>query len=472
MSEDNHVHVPTVLLIAYHFAPSGAVGAHRSLHFARSLHNAGYDVRIITIPANAVPVPDASLMDVFPFPDRVMSVREAPTLTRMYVNLRRRFTPKHATQDSRRSQTEQPQKDQAAVGLRSSPLRLVRRYVATWDEFPDPFRGWYRRAVRSALQLARERNIHAVFASGPPWTGLLAASTVARKLACPLILDFRDPWTRNTGRGEDLYEFEHCNRLAMRLERRAISEASAVLFNSPEVMRRTQTGYVDLDGVEFRTIPNGSDAPRRQFHSTFPTEGQLHIRHLGSLYKGRTVVPLLTALQEMVAQKTIPAERISVELFGRVNKVESRRLRAADAANIVAAEILPRLPFAAAIAKMMEPALLLVSQPPRFDPQIPTKLYDYLCTGNPVLVLAGDDSATWSLAGQFSRCWRLDYYDSRKNLETLTLIVDKWRSGLLEQERTVEDTSEFTKAATGEQFVSLVDAVLGRRSRAGGPVRP
>lgn len=464
MSDDTHVHVPTVLLIAYHFAPSSAVGAHRSLHFARGLHNAGYDVRVVTIPAEAVPVPDASLTDIFPFPDRVISVSEAPTLSQMYVNLRRRLASKHVTQDSQRSQTEQFRKDHAAASLWSSPLRLVRRYVATWDEFPDPFRGWYRRAVRSALQLGRERVIDAVFASAPPWTGALVASRVAGKLACPLILDFRDPWTRNTGRAEGLYEIEHCNRLAMRLERRAIAEAAAVLFNSPEVMKRAQTNYLDLDGVEFVTIPNGSDAPRRQYQSSFPTEAPLYIRHFGSLYRGRTVVPLLSAVQKMVARETTHAEEISVELVGKVNKAESTRLQATREENLFAAEILPRLPFAAAIAKMMEPAILLVVQPPRFSPQIPTKLYDYLCTGNPVLVLAGEDSATWSLASQFSRCRRLDYHDSSRNLETLTQIVDTWRAGKLRLERTVEDTSKFTKQATGERFVSLVDLVLSRRS--------
>jgi hypothetical protein len=316
--------------------------------------------------------------------------------------------------------------------------------------------------VRNALKLAREWRIDVVFASGPPWTGMLAASTIARNLACPLILDFRDPWTPNTGRDEGRYEFEHLNRLAERLERKTIAQADVVLFNSPELMKRAQTEFSDLDGIQFRTILNGSDAVRRQSQSTFPTGAPLRIRHFGSLYAGRSLAPILTAIQELVEHRTVPPKHISVEQLGGGADIELRRLDAARAENFVAAQTLPRLPFRDAIAKMMEPALLLTIQPPRCNPQIPTKLYDYLCTGNPILVLAEDDSATWLLARQFPRCLRLDYNDSRRNFETLNTIVDRWRSGQLSQERAVEDTFDFTKAVTGDQFVSLVDAVMGR----------
>ena len=108
----------------------------------------------------------------------------------------------------------------------------------------------------------------------------------------------------------------------------------------------------------------------------------------------------------------------------------------------------------------MEPSVLLVPQPPNLNVQIPTKLYDYLCTGNPILVLAPKDSATWSAARSLPRCQRLDHTASERNTWVLARLIDAWRSGELWQERTVEDTAALTKKEVGQRFVRAVEEVL------------
>ncbi len=40
---------PCILMVAYHFAPENVSGTHRSLHFAKSLHEAGHRVLVLTV---------------------------------------------------------------------------------------------------------------------------------------------------------------------------------------------------------------------------------------------------------------------------------------------------------------------------------------------------------------------------------------------------------------------------------------
>jgi hypothetical protein len=111
---------------------------------------------------------------------------------------------------------------------------------------------------------------------------------------------------------------------------------------------------------------------------------------------------------------------------------------------------------------MREPAVLVLVQPPHFDRQIPTKLFEYLCTGNPVLVMASRDSAAWALATQYARCKLLEYGAAASHEKIIADLCDQWRSGKLCQAATADDTSHFTKAAVGHEFIGMVEEVSRR----------
>jgi hypothetical protein len=115
-----------------------------------------------------------------------------------------------------------------------------------------------------------------------------------------------------------------------------------------------------------------------------------------------------------------------------------------------------------AVSRMNEPGILLVAQPPNLNQQIPTKLYDYLCTGNPILVISGEDSATWAAARGFKRCERLDHGDSERNVAVLQRLVGTWRFGELMQERSIGDTESLTKEAVGKEFLCAIETVIQR----------
>jgi hypothetical protein len=151
-----------------------------------------------------------------------------------------------------------------------------------------------------------------------------------------------------------------------------------------------------------------------------------------------------------------------VELIGRI-AAEVQELVASPPEGIEFRAV-STLPYTEAAERMMEPAVLLVVQPSNLNVQIPTKLYDYLCTGNPILVMAAENSATWRAAHDFGRCARLQPSESAANEAVLRRLVDEWRSGNLTQERTVEDTEALSKKAVGEMFLAAVEPILQEKT--------
>jgi len=442
---------PAVLLVAYHFAPENTSGTHRPLHFARALHEAGWDVHVLTVTRNHVDDIDPALESIFPYPRRVQRVAKRRTLGQRYAAVTSRL--RRATLSGGVMPAPAAFAAPAAIPRRG----LVRRVLSAWESFPDQHRSWRKPAVAAGVALGQRIGFAAVIATGPPWTSLQVGADIAQEIGAAFIADFRDPWTERLGSSHP-DAIAWLRHRAERAEARVMRQARLVLFNSPSLMEASQQAYPAKAHPPRHVILNGSDAPRRETAAAFPDAGPLVLRHFGTLYRGRSVTPVVEALQRMVASRAISAEDVVVELIG------SDEIHESFEGITIPIKRQPLMPHAEALRLMMEPALLLLVQPPTFGRQIPTKLFEYLCTGNPVLTLAGGDSATWQVAQAYERAFLLE--DGRADCIEATLrdLVFRWRAGVLRQARTVDDTAALSKRAVGRQLVSSLEIALGRAS--------
>ena len=64
-----------------------------------------------------------------------------------------------------------------------------------WFTTPDEWVGWIPSAVLRGWQLARREGPAAIFATGPPFSVVVAGALVSRATRVPLVADFRDAWT-------------------------------------------------------------------------------------------------------------------------------------------------------------------------------------------------------------------------------------------------------------------------------------
>jgi hypothetical protein len=452
--------VRRALLVAFHFAPENTSGTHRSLHFARGLADAGVDVTVLTRSLDSLGAIDPALSEVFPWPDRIVRVAaEGTLLGRVGPALRRlggsRRRPGAATAGMRApgGLGPRPGREVGAVPSSLLPSRPpgLRGLVDRVERLPDVHKGWRRPALRAGRELFRWTRYDVVIASGPPWTGLRVGAALARRHGVPFVADFRDPWTLRSGRtwpggGAVL------DRIAEAMEARVVASSALVISNSPGITAALRDGHRRLREGDAQTILNGSDARRREEERPFPARGGTVVRHFGSLYAGRRLAPVLRAARSC---GEAGGSSWRVEQYG--SRPVAGDLESVPGTDRGILSVHETLPFREAVDRMHEPGLLLVIQPPLVARQVPTKLYDYLCTGNPVLLLAAEDSAAWEIARRFDRCRRADPDDAEGIARVLSSLRDAMRRGELRQVDAREDTARLTKESVREAFLRSVE---------------
>lgn len=442
----------SILFVAFHFAPENTSGTHRSLHFARALVDAGHEVTVLAGPRPPEERSDRGLDRTFPWPDKVHRVEMARSLGSLYVQMKTRLAPRRP-----RSLGTMP-----AIGTADSrePAGLaarVRQHVRAWDALPDHVGAWLRPATRAGRTLGRRVGADVVIASGPPWTGVMVGHRVARSLGIPFVADFRDPWS--TGSGEtDRAATDWAQHLVERWEATVLRDAAVVCFNSPRLA--ALTGERSHLGDRARVILNGSDAPRQATAALISSTGPLRFSHFGSLYAGRSVASLVRALDALIERNVIERDAVQVDLVGDNEYAQKNPELIASRVPI---RFTPHLKFTEATRRMAEPGVLVCVQTEQHANLIPTKLFDYLCTGNPVVVISPEASASWDVAGSFARSYRLDLEDTEHNRETLAALICAWKRNELHRV-TAEDTEGWRKEPLGTEFVRVVEDVIGSRA--------
>jgi glycosyltransferase involved in cell wall biosynthesis len=316
-------------------------------------------------------------------------------------------------------------------------------------EFPDRQSSWRRPAIRAALLGARDAQV--VLATGGPWTALVAAEEIARRLRIPLVSDFRDPWTRNPNQVGD----SRSRRLRSRaLERQIVNRSSFVIANTEELRQQFVADYPQLVD-RFMTITNGFD----QVPSSPPLgSGRFDLCHFGTVYGGRAPINLLRAVDALASEGRLDPADFRLRFVGRW-EVESRECNALTD-RLIARGLVMReapIPHEACLVEMQRAGALLVLQS-GFPLQIPAKIYEYLATGRPIAFI-GDEGATASLIRRhgLGAASADEPSATRHLLETLT------SSG--EQAAARPDRSQFHYRALTATLAACLDEAIGADPR-------
>lgn len=272
------------------------------------------------------------------------------------------------------------------------------RLMLDWAfAFPDPQIAW-KRAVLKQLSFQSEADRpDVIFATGSPWTSLLIGQALGRRYGVPFVVDFRDPWASNA-------DFHYINPALIRktqdLERKICRDAAAVIANTVELKTHLTHLYPEIE-KKCVAISNGFHADDFSLLSTLgerPRSKHLGIEicHFGTMYMMRTPVALLRALVELVRAGQILASQLRLRFVGTwdVRSQECEQL----ALELEGQGVLRRdaaVGHAECLAQMMEADALLTMQPGS-TLQIPAKIYEYIATRRPLVVI-GDPGATFNL---------------------------------------------------------------------------
>jgi len=352
-----------ILLVTGYFPPYSPLGAVRAPALVSHWLGQGHDVRVVAIENPAV---TGMLASPLP-PDRVAYMPFTPpgqTIERLIRPLRR--------------SSGMAGSSPAAVLARPPRLEGLRNAYRQAMQFPDHYRSWVRPAVAAGLAIAAAWQPDLIYSSGPPHSGHIVASRLARRLRIPWIAELRDTWANNPYSdapapiewAQTVYAnsvLRHASA-AVLLTRTAEEETRAAL-GCPTIVSYNGFTEEDFAGLD---APDPLDAER------------LTILHAGVIYAGRRdPVALLQALAILGPRRHAVRVKFYHDEMAAVAQ-RAERLGVRDSI-----EICPPVPRREIlrIERAADVLLLCRWADPRDDGVIPGKLFEYIGARRPILAI-------------------------------------------------------------------------------------
>lgn len=344
-------------------------------------------------------------------------------------------------------------KDYLQPGLLS---RLKTRILNRLFLVPDHQKPWISAVVKHVAGLPPDERPDLVYATGNPWSALLAGQKVALKLNIPFVADFRDPWVSNPKPAASV----ELDRWAQKLERQVVAGADHIVANTEELKQQFVIDYPEVEG-KVTAITNAYNdslvAALSRFSSKVEHDAKLELCHFGSVYELRKPAKLLRVLDELEQQGEIECGDIKVRFIGNwiVDEEDCNRLAdRLEAKGLISRE--PTLAHDDYLKAMMKSQYLLILQQ-SFPLQIPGKLYEYIATGRPLIIIGGE-GATANLIKRHRL--GLSCPDEEIHLrQTLIKMINREIEVLVPDSETVK---QFSYSNATKQLASVFDRLLDK----------
>lgn len=380
-----------ILILAYYFPPIAASGSLRPAGFCSHLPSLDYQPLVLSTdycnvhPAIAVDESLESLLSESLEIERIAHVNYQKSLLALRDKLRIARDRVHQTKDKRPNGAALVEGSGSTGWLKASKAAILDRLF----RFPDQQKAWSSAAVSFACKLPAEKVPDIVMATGSPWSALVAGAKIAEHHKVPFVADFRDPWTRNP-------KPPLSHSLGVRaemLESQVFSKATRIVANTPELGNEFAQQYPD-SARKIVTITNGFHESLEEKFARIPsfvgTSGRVDLCYFGSIYELRRPTELLMALKKLQDSGHPDAKRLRVRLTGNWIVTDSY-------CNSIAAELEergalirePGVNHEEYLHRLKASHILLVLQQ-GFPLQIPGKIYEYIASGRPILVVGGE----------------------------------------------------------------------------------
>lgn len=401
--------MPKFLYLSPSFPPQSRVGALRPLKFCRHLPALGWQA-VVLCDLHESDAIDVTLSEALPA--EVTVVRDwSRTARRNEAAVARGELPRPTHDAGGKPIVRRPS------GLkRMLPRALQNTYRSPSFWWPSP--EWVPlghhsieipHALKASRRLMREHTFDAIVVNADPHAALLVGAQLSRESGIPLVLDLRDPWSVcELRRGERPWLQR---RMVDAMERSCVAQASAVILNTETTRRDYLAHYADQPAAKFHVIRNHGDAALIA-NGSFDRDPRYTALFLGNFRRYVEGDELLEALALLKA-RGIDETKFHLVVTGRV-PAEAR----AYAEKLGVAAMLTEGAFVPyrQVGSFMETADLLVALNNRTVQRVPAKVYDYLVSPRPMLVVADNPELGEMLAP-------LPYAELR-SLDDITGIAD------------------------------------------------
>ncbi len=444
--------VKTLLMIDYYFPPQAGPGVLRTLGYVKHLSEFGWSPIVLTVQSGDNQFHDPSFLQRIP---ETATVERTGSLE--FVRVAKRLFAKGF------ANTDECSENGTGTGRPWAGPRWLRT-LGHYVMFPDRRIGWFPFAIARALSIMRTHNVDAIYSTSTAVTSHLIAYLLKRRFAKPWIADFQDPWAE---RLDPIHK-----NLARRIEHLIVRNADLVTFTADptrELFARTHPG---IPSQKLVTIPLGFDPDVFRDVDRL-RQAKFTIAHFGGLYHGRSPGPFLEALALCMKDHPSLARDVQVRFFGSFDAellpMTEALLDRRNLKNIVRFEGI--VPYRVIVQQMLSADVLLLVAFEGEDGRdlIPSKLFEYLASGNPILSLGPREGPASRTILAASAGLVIDPRDISAIKDAIASLYQSWQCGRPAFSADADVVRSFTWTAVTEQFAEALDEMLPPRSGRSNP---
>jgi hypothetical protein len=406
-----------VLVLSPYAGWIGHLANRRASRFCRWLTEAGFNVTLV-----------GALKDHHPEIDH----KPIP-----YIYVR---NPLHAVLQS------QPVKTGAKRGIKS----LGARYLL----IPDGSMVWsIACALNASVRLAAQRS-SLIVSTSPPESPHLTGLFLSRLTGVPHVVDLRDGWTDEPLKRQ-ITESRVRRWIETSMERAVLANAALVLVTSnewKELLLARIPRFHSKTHVLTNAYSGQGNLMRKPLGKAHDLPRLVYTGKLGLSRANQDLEALVSLLTCEASMSTKPFE---VKFVGELQAREIERLEyLANAIQEYGWKVTMTGNLSETQSKMecaTAAGLLLLSVS---HAALPSKLFDYMATGLPILAMSPVGSATWNICRQLPQAWQVDL-DGRPQSglwPSFVKFVQSQPKGLI--------PAEFQEDAIGKRFTGILETVL------------
>ena len=425
-----------LLLIAFSFPPSRASGTYRPLGLANYLVNRGWDVTVISPPAETI-------TQYFGTVDNTLlkAIDERVHVTRVPMPMAGMHLPLH---------------DHGWFQANFPMLHKMARGRATAYPFRDNVMPWVPGVVRAGLKIHRRKPVDVVLATGNPWSAFLAAYAICRRIRKPYAMDYRDSWTLDEFTGERAFAV---GTTEDKWERRLQNGASVLTFvNEPQRRWHSEQNPVIADRTS--VVENGWDPDLlgEPSYQPPPPDRPLRFGYLGTVTDlqphAETWEAWQAARHDPILEGATATIRGHLGFFrGSVNRIYT--LIPDGVAGITYGGAVGKTEVRS-VYDSFDVILLIVASS---EYVTSGKVYECMATGKPIVAIHTPETAASEPMSGYPLAHRIDSVDPVAIEKALLAAAHTARTYTLEDFEAAKAYSErYTRSA---QFATLVDTLEG-----------
>jgi glycosyltransferase involved in cell wall biosynthesis len=263
--------------------------------------------------------------------------------------------------------------------------RVIRRFLAPNDDGIC----WYPYAAAAARGWIEQDGASVVLSTSPAVSTHLAAMRLKRRYGVKWIADFRDPIVGSPFRAGS-------RRFDGFLEPRIFQRADALIANT-DALEKTWLDRYPQHRPKISLLWNGFDPEEAIAAAPIPSRNHRVLTHTGDIYGQRHPGQLVAAITRLTRRGALNPAALRIRLVGRFHPEwlpePAAQMRALVEAGRVdcSGEAVPRAQAIEALAESDYLLLLDVSGPDA-GLQVPSKTFEYLQIGRPVLTFTTRNS--------------------------------------------------------------------------------